>query len=191
MARRNRTLAVALMLLAAASVVLVACSSTSNEQAVPPASAATSAAGPTAAAEAPASAPASRATAGSAQASGDKALVTVYRKKRVVGAILNTSVHVDGVEVADLDPGTYVRVAVAPGRHEFYADETKDTITLEVEAGKQYYFRMGLVAGLWKGNGKLEAVSEQDGAAEYTSWKLKLAKDIRERGMVVPDPEKP
>jgi hypothetical protein len=50
---------------------------------------------------------------------------------------------------------------------------------------------MGLVAGLWKGHGKLEPVAEDVGAAEFAQWKLKLASDIRRPEMVVRDPSKP
>ncbi len=149
---------------------------------------------PGASAAAPRPAAAAAAVAPSAVTAGapdGSALVTVYRKGRMLGAILNTSVYVDGVEVANLDGGTYVRVAVAPGAHRFRADEEKDTVTLEVAPGKAYYFRMGLVAGLWKGHGKLEPVAEAVGSAEFAQWKLKLASDIRRPEMVVRDPSKP
>lgn len=112
-----------------------------------------------------------------------------YRQKRFAGAILNTSVFVDDVEVADMDNGTYLKVKVAPGEHTIHADEKKDAMVLPIEAGKTYYFRMALRAGLWKGHGKLEPVDEVTGQKEFTEWKPKLvyAKDIRKPEMVVQD----
>ncbi len=169
----------ALVLLVLAAAALAGCSSTTR-QAATPAPAAKPPAAPASAAP-PISAPAV-----AAAPAGDRAYVTVYRKKRIVGAILNTSVYVDRVEVADLDPGTYVRVAVAPGPHTFWADEEKDAVTLDLQAGREYFFRMGLVPGLWKGHGRLEAVDEATGRAEFGSWAPKLAKDIRQPAMVVP-----
>jgi len=124
-------------------------------------------------------------------AAADKALVTVYRKKRIVGLALHTSVYVDGVEVAELENGAYVRLALAPGPHAFHADEEKDTIKADLEPGKAYFFRMELVPGMWKGNGILRPVDEAAGAAEYKEWNLKLTKEIRKPELVVRDPGKP
>jgi hypothetical protein len=126
-----------------------------------------------------------------AEVPSDKALVTVYRKKRIVGLALHTSVYVDGVEVAELENGAYVRLAIAPGPHVLYADEEKDAIKVDLEAARQYFYRMELVPGLWKGNGILKPVDEKTGATEFKEWKLKLTKEIRKPEMVVRDASKP
>lgn len=105
----------------------------------------------------------------------DQAYLIFYREKRFVGKALNTSVHVDGVEIAELDGGSYVIIPVPAGEHKLYADEEKDAITLAAEGGKVYYFRMGLVPGLWKGNGKLEKLDEAEGGQEFGAWKLEPA----------------
>lgn len=117
------------------------------------------------------------------------AIALVYREKRFAGAILNTSVFVDDVEIADMDNGTYLKVRLVPGEHRIHADEKKDELTLLFEAGKTYYFRMALRAGLWKGHGKLEPVDEVTGEKEFTGWKAKLvyAKDVRQPDMVIRD----
>ncbi|HPW56964.1 MAG: DUF2846 domain-containing protein [Thermoanaerobaculaceae bacterium] len=116
---------------------------------------------------------------------GDNAVLTFYRKKRIVGLALNTSVYVDGVEVAELDPGTYVKVKVAPGAHQVWADEEKDAFTLTAEAGKTYFVRMELRPGMWKGHGKAVLVDEATGAAEFAEYKCKLADEIKVPSMVV------
>lgn len=46
----------------------------------------------------------------------------------------------DGVEIADLDNGTLVHVAVDPGRRTLHSDEVNDATGLQVEAGKQYFY---------------------------------------------------
>ncbi len=121
---------------------------------------------------------------------GDQAFAYFYRKKRVLGMALNTSVHVDRVEIADLDPGTYVKVPLSPGKHAFYSDEDDDTLQLDVEPGREYFFRIELQAGMWKGHGVLKLVDAKEGSGEFETWPLKLAKDIRKRDMVVADPRK-
>ena len=126
-----------------------------------------------------------------AEVPSDKALVTVYRKKRIVGLALHTSVYLDGVEVAELENGAYVRLAVGPGPHALYADEEKDTIKVELEPAREYFFRMELVPGLWKGNGVLKPVDEKTGSTEFKEWNLKLTKEIRKPELVVRDASKP
>jgi hypothetical protein len=129
----------------------------------------------------PASAPeAAPATAGA----GDAGFIVVYRQKRIVGLALNTSVYLDGTETAELDPGTYVRLKTTPGTHRMWADEEKDAFEIAVEAGKTLYFRMDLVPGLWKGHGKMVAMGESTGAAEFASLELKHAEKIHAPGLV-------
>jgi hypothetical protein len=112
-------------------------------------------------------------------------LLVCYREKRILGAALNTSVHVDDVEIADLDNGCYVVVKVKPGEHSLYADEKDDAFTVKVEAGKTYFFRMELTWGLWKGHGRLKEVDAETGDKEFKEWNPELASDIRQPEMVV------
>jgi hypothetical protein len=108
-----------------------------------------------------------------------------YRQKRFVGAILNTSVFLDEVELADMDNGCYIIAKAAPGAHAVRADEKKDTLPVNVEAGKVYYFRMELAVGLWKGHGRLKEVDATTGEKEFKEWNLKFAPDIRQPSQVV------
>lgn len=108
-----------------------------------------------------------------------------YREKRFVGAALNTSVHVDDLEIADMDNGCYIIVKVKPGEHKLYADEMEDAITVKVEAGKAYYFRMELAMGLWKGHGRLKEVDIATGEQEFKKWNPEFSSDIRQPDMVV------
>ncbi len=123
-------------------------------------------------------------------AAGDQAFAYFYRKKKIAGMALNTSVHVDRVEVADLDPGTYVKVPLSPGKHAFYSDEDDDSFEIDVEPGREYFFRIELRAGMWKGHGVLKLVDVKEGSEEFEKWQLKLAKDVRKPDMVVADPRK-
>jgi hypothetical protein len=167
-------------------LVLCACSSTEPQQGVkgdaPPAPAP---AGPTDQAASPAG------LAALPEVPSERAVVTVYRKKQIVGMALHASVHVDKVEVAELENGAYIRIGIPPGPHMLYADEEKDAIQVDLKAGKEHYYRMGLAAGLWKGHGKLEPVDESTGAAEFKEWTLKLTKEIRKPEIVLRDPGKP
>jgi len=141
---------------------------------------------PQAAASVPVVQPAAPASAVAAADSSDLGFVVVYRQKRIVGAALNTSVYFDGTEVADLDPGTYVKVKATPGQHRMWADEEKDAQTVTVVAGTTAYFRMELVPGLWKGHGRLVAVDAAAGAAEFAEWHPKPATSVQARDLIAP-----
>lgn len=182
---RTRLLPSAALL--AFGVALCSCSSTGPQQAAN--SEAAAAVQPSASQAAPESAPATPSVA--SDVPSDRALVTVYRKKRIVGLALHTSVYLDGVEVAELENGAYVRLAVAPGPHALHADEEKDTIKVDLEPAREYFFRMELVPGLWKGNGILKPVDGKTGSTEFKEWTLKLTKEIRKPEMVVRDSSKP
>lgn len=158
--------------------LLAGCSSTGS----PPATAKVGNPAPPPAAPSEPSAP----TAAAAPATvGDESVMVVYRQKRIVGMALNTSVYLDGVEVAELDPGTFVKIKLTPGSHRVWADEARDAITLAVESGRSYYFRMDLVPGLWKGNGKLAAVDEGSGRKELADFQCKPAEEIKVPALVV------
>lgn len=161
------------VVLVGATLLLAACSTTA------PAPSSTSA-------PAAVTAPSTVATpATTAQAeTGDSAFMTVYRKKRIVGLALNTSVYVDGTEIAELDPGTYVKVRLSPGAHRVWADEEDDALTVTAEAGKTYFFRMELVPGLWKGHGRMIAVDDATGSKEFAEYQCRLAADIKVPAMV-------
>jgi hypothetical protein len=160
-----------------------------SQAAKPPAEATTSQ--PASGSESAAIASAPSATGALSAAAGVQSFAYFYRKKSILGGALNTSVHVDKIEVADLDPGTYVKVPLQPGKHAFYSDEEGDELKVDVDAGKEYYFRVDLQAGMWKGHGVLNRVEAAEGSAEFEKWKLKLAEDIRKPEMVVKDPRKP
>jgi hypothetical protein len=169
---------VATTILAVGAILLTACSSTTTPS--PSVSPAPSA--PTASAL---TAPATPTTASATPETGDSALMTVYRKKRIVGLALHTSVYVDGTEIAELGNGTFVKVKVAPGQHRVWADEERDAIMVGFETGKTYYFRMELVPGMWKGNGRMVAVDETTGKKEFADYHPKPAGDIKVPAMVV------
>jgi hypothetical protein len=173
MTTRNLSL---VTLIVIAAVLLVGCSSTAP-------SVSESTATPAATASTP-STPAVPSTASAAPAIGDSAIMTVYRKKGFVGAMLNTSVYVDGTEIAELDPGTFVKVKLTPGTHRVWSDEEDDAVNVTAEAGKTYFFRMVLATGMWKGHGKMVAVDEATGSKEFAEYQCKPADQIKVPEMI-------
>ncbi|QSX74814.1 DUF2846 domain-containing protein [Lysobacter arenosi] len=106
-------------------------------------------------------APATTATATEAVAIGnklvaaapqDKAQIVFFRESKFVGGAIGFKVREGDAELGKLRSGKYFVATVEPGKHEYNVHgETKDVLSIEVEAGETYYvlgsLGMGIVAG--------------------------------------------
>jgi hypothetical protein len=87
-----------------------------------------------------------------AAAPQDKAQIVFFRESKFVGAAIGFKVREGETELGKLRSGKYFVATVEPGKHEYNVHgETKDVLTMEVEAGETYYvlgsLGMGIVAG--------------------------------------------
>jgi hypothetical protein len=74
--------------------------------------------------------------------SGD-ATVYVYRPSRLPAMARRPSIYIDGVEIARLGSGMYLKFEVAPGRHLITsATYVEGNPFLNFESGKEYFFRL-------------------------------------------------
>ena len=89
-----------------------------------------------------------------AEAAGD-ATVFIYRPKKMVGRALEPSVFVDDTELARMDNGRYFAIKLKPGKHVIRLTDDRKGYALDMGAGQTYFFRVGIEAGVWKGQGKL------------------------------------
>ena len=86
------------------------------------------------------------------QAKPDQGLVVFYRLNKFAGKAIRFNVNHSEGYLGQLLAGTVLYKYVDPGTHAFWSQVvSKDSITLNVEAGKTYYVkgevRMGVVAG--------------------------------------------
>lgn len=125
---------------------------------------------PAAPAEAPAAAAASSALIPAPQAG--KGQVVFFREKKFVGAAMSYKVREGEAELGKLSNGSYLVLEVEPGTHQYHMQgETKDVLTLDVEAGETYYVQGGISMGVLAGRPNL---SPSDQAAfEAMAPKLK------------------
>lgn len=136
--------------------------------------------------------------------------ITFYRPRDLVGVAFNTSVWVDKIDIADLDPGNYVFVKASPGRHKIHCDKNGDTLSVNLEAGKNYFVRVKVVPGAGKGDGVLPnyfpvnlevgesyfvrvklchgvllPVDNVNGMKEFAGEKLIPSKDIKQPSLIL------
>jgi hypothetical protein len=118
------------------------------------------------------------------------ATVYIYRPSKLVGKALEPSVFCDGVELARMDNGRYFTLKLKPGRHTVHLTSDKKGFDMDMRAGEEYYFRVGIEMGFWKGQGKIMLDENERGAAEIKKLKPLDSDKIKNNTMVV-DKSKP
>ena len=79
--------------------------------------------------------------------------------------------------------GRYFDAQLPPGEHTCYSNDKQSGATITFEPDKEYYFRLNLQTGFWKGHFRLEYVMPEQG--KYDVAKLK---PLDKENVVVPHP---
>src|SRR5436305_878891 len=132
---------------------------------------------------------AASAEASSAASNSPKEMATVYiyRPSKLVGKALAPSVFCDGVELARMENGRYLTLKLTPGKHIVHMTDKQKGFEVNMGGGQEYYFRIGIEMGMWKGQGKLTLDENEKGAAEIKKIKPLESDKIKDRTMVVID----
>jgi hypothetical protein len=90
-----------------------------------------------------------------------KATVYVYRPSKFVGKALEPSVFLDDQKLLDMDNGRYFALRLDAVRHIIRSNEKDSEIDQTWEAGKTYYVKITIAAGMMKGHGQMGMVTEK------------------------------
>lgn len=85
-----------------------------------------------------------------------------YRPRRYWGSALTPSVMVNGADTARLDNGRFFVVTLPAGKVKIESSMKHDPLEVELAPGKVQYFEMVILAGTWKGGGRLIPTAEAD-----------------------------
>ena len=111
-------------------------------------------------------------TSGQPAANDDsKVIVNVYRYKAWTGSALEPPFMVDDVKLAQMDNGAWFKVKLDAGKHTFQSNDKQAGIMLDLKTGAEYYIRMEIAEGVWKGKGRLVLVPKEQGAFELQKLK--------------------
>lgn len=92
-----------------------------------------------------------------------KGLVVFYRDSSFKGGAIRFNLNQGQEPIGALNSGTYLYRDVEPGQHTFWSQAiSKDSITVDVIAGKTYYIKGVVQMGLVAGRPKLTIVSESE-----------------------------
>jgi hypothetical protein len=69
-----------------------------------------------------------------AKSSDTPSLVYVYRYKQVYGMAIRPSIYCDDKEIARLQNGRYLALALKPGKHGFRSNDKQSVIDLDMKA---------------------------------------------------------
>jgi Protein of unknown function (DUF2846) len=108
--------------------------------------------------------------------SSEDATVFIYRPKKWVGRGLEPSVFVDKTELARMDNGRFFALKLKPGKHIVHMTDDDKGYAIEMGPGETYFFRIGLEAGMWKGQGKITLDDRERALKELKKLKF-IGKD--------------
>lgn len=118
------------------------------------------------------------------KADSQKATIYFYRIKQFTGSGLEPSVYCDDKELARMDNGRYFGVTLEPGKHTCRMGDKQTGFEIDMKAGEEYYGKVTLEAGFWKGHGRLTLVQKEQGAFEMKKVKLLGADKVKDRSLV-------
>lgn len=113
-----------------------------------------------------------------------KALVYVYRKKNFNTRNMQPSVYVDNEEVARMDDGKYFIIRLTPGKHSIEVNKGHSGAQIDMKAGEEYYFRVDIKAGFWKGRGEITYMQKEQGSLEVQKMKPLEPKWVKDNSKV-------
>jgi len=119
-----------------------------------------------------------------AVAGKSKARIYFYRIKQFAGSALEPSVYCDDKELARMDNGRYFAVDLEPGQHTCRMGDKQTGFALDVKAGEEYYAKITIDTGFWKGRGRLTLLQKEQGAFELKKVELLSADRVKDRSMV-------
>ena len=126
-----------------------------------------------------------------APATDTRATLYVYRPHRFQGGALKPSVYVDDKELARIVSGRFFVAKLEPGVHVIRSNDKASGINIDMKPGTDYYARIDIQAGFWKGHGGITLVAPEQGSYEVKETKVLDAGDIKDRDIVIADASLP
>ncbi len=106
------------------------------------------------------------------------ATVVIYRESNFYGSALRPTVTLNGKDLVNVGNGRVFVGAFAPGHYVFEMDDKKSGTEVDLIPGKSVYMKVELVAGFWKGGGRLLQMAPEQGSFEATRLELMPPNEI-------------
>lgn len=113
-----------------------------------------------------------------------KPIIYFYRTKQYAGSGLEPTVYCDDKELARMDNGRYFGVSLDPGKHTCRMGDKQTGFEIDMKPGQEYYARITIEAGFWKGHGRLTLMQNEQGAFEIKKVKPLGVSKVKDRTLV-------
>lgn len=103
----------------------------------------------------------------------DTAGLYIYRNTNLGGALKKT-IKIDGEIIGESAPMTYFYKNIGPGSHQLSTESefSDNALTLETEAGENYFVKQHIKMGVFVGGAKFELVPEEEGKKGVLECKM-------------------
>lgn len=102
----------------------------------------------------------------------DKANLYIYRNESM-GAAIKMPVLLNNQSIGDTAANTYIFKQITPGKYTVTSKTENDAhITIDAEAGKNYFIWQEVKMGMWSARSQLQQVDEKTGQAAVNECKL-------------------
>jgi hypothetical protein len=111
--------------------------------------------------------------AATAPAATNTTVLHVYRPHRVIAAMQQPYIYIDGKKIMPIGNSQQVRILVAPGKHNIsvsnkWLDDQIPVNDIDMGAGKEYWIRVDISSGAWSAHTKLYVVPNDQAQSEST-----------------------
>jgi len=113
-----------------------------------------------------------------------KVTIYFYRIKQFAGSALEPSIYCDNKELARMDNGRYFAVTLEPGKHSCSMGDKQTGFEIDAKQGDEYYAKVTIDVGFWKGRGRLTLLQKEQGAFELKKVKPLGADKVKDRTLV-------
>lgn len=94
-----------------------------------------------------------------------------YRDRLLAAKFRTMPIYVDEQQIASLVDARQFTVPIKPGKHTFRCRTKDDAITVEIEPGREYYFRAEFVQGIVTNRWRIVQIANQQG--EFDTQRLR------------------
>jgi hypothetical protein len=94
------------------------------------------------------------------------AVVHIYRANQFTAKLRSPAVYCNEAPLAKMQNGRYFTIKLLPGRYAFRSEDKGVGIQINAEAGKEYFVRVEMALGSFKGTQQVAEVSKEQGESE-------------------------
>jgi hypothetical protein len=113
-----------------------------------------------------------------------KVRVYVYRNSGILEKEFRPSVFADETDVAQMQAGHNVILALRPGKHTFRSTDKEEQVSLDLKPGERYFVRIDVSLVALKGHGKAVSVPPEQAAPEFGQTKPADESMLKDRASI-------